>query len=112
MLPKNNRADKKAIDKIFKKSLFVAEKSFNFKYILENKGISPRVSVVIPKNIEKSAAKRNLLRRKTYLFIEKYIKLLPSTVLGVLVLKNKDFSMKELEDGIKNIAKRLNNYSK
>jgi ribonuclease P protein component len=85
MLPKNNRADKKAVEKIFKKGAFVNSNSLSLKYILENNTTSPRISFIVPKAVEKRAVKRNSLRRRGYIILKKYFSKIPNRFLGVFI---------------------------
>ncbi|MEI7809991.1 MAG: ribonuclease P protein component [bacterium] len=85
MLPKKNRADKKAVEKIFKDGFFVGSRGLNLKYILENSPTPPRVSFVVPKSVEKKAVRRNYLRRRGYIVLEKYFHKLPAGFCGVLI---------------------------
>jgi RNase P protein component len=62
---------------------------------------------VVPKKIEKSAVKRNYLKRRGYLILEKYFKKLPSGPCGVFVFK-KVVNPKEIEDEIKKILDKIN----
>lgn len=93
MLPKKNRADKKAVDKIFKDGVFVRSHNLNLKYILEKNGILPRISFIVPKTVEKMAVKRNLLRRRGYGILKKYFNRFPSGFVGVFMFSNKSKSV-------------------
>ena len=73
MLLKKNRANKKDLEEVFKKGLFLRSGGFTFTYIkkLDTKDI--KISFVVPKNICKSAVKRNSFRRKGYRILRKKI---------------------------------------
>jgi ribonuclease P protein component len=107
MLPKKNRTNKKLVEEIFKKGVFVSTPHLSLKYYLEGNNTSPRVSFVVPKKIEKRAVGRNYLRRRGYLILEKYFKKLPAGFYGVFVFK-KIITVKEIEDEIKKILNQIN----
>jgi len=121
MLPKKNRADKKAVEKIFKGGKFLNSPHLTFKFILRttsqtcwNSHMSdlwanaPRISVIVPKNIAKLAVKRNLLRRRGYDVLKKYINQFPSNLLGVFIFKKYQEDVLILENEIKNIFAKIN----
>lgn len=91
MLPKKNRADKKAVEKIFKKGFFLGSTVLNLKYITEKVGTPPQISFVVPKTTEKKATKRNYLRRCGYVALNKYFNKIPNGFSGVFIFnKTKD----------------------
>ena len=65
MLPKKNRADRKAVEKIFKEGKFINSQNLTFKF-LPNSSTLPQISFIVPKNVAKLAVKRNYLRRLGY----------------------------------------------
>jgi ribonuclease P protein component len=101
MLPKKNRADKKAVEKIFKDGFFVGSSQLNLKYIYENSDNPPRMSFVVPKTVEKSAVRRNYLRRIGYVALKKHFNKIPYGFSGVLIFNK----IKE----IKNLSKIIEN---
>jgi ribonuclease P protein component len=110
MLPKNNRADKKAVEKIFKKGAFISSSSLNLRYVLENNTTSLRISFVVPKAVEKKAVRRNYLRRRGYIILKKYFSKIPNGFLGVFIfnkIKEKDFLSEIIEKDIKIILTKL-----
>ncbi|MFA5932101.1 MAG: ribonuclease P protein component [Candidatus Paceibacterota bacterium] len=123
MLPKKNRADKKAVEKIFKEGKFVNSPNLTFKFVIrgENdflmsnteasyslrKSFSPRVSVVVPKSVAKLAVKRNSLRRLLYSILIKYIKDLPVSLVGVFIFKKAENDVTILENEIKTIFNKI-----
>lgn len=108
MLPKKNRVDKKGINLIFKKGNFITSSSFIFKFILINDSIRPHISFIAPKNIAKLAIKRNLLRRKGYYILKKYIDQFPSRILGVFIFKKPEEDISKIEYEIKDILNKIN----
>ena len=74
MLPKKNRADKKAIDVIFKKGRFINSPNLTLKFLnsVHVRHGYARVSFVVPKNVSQKAVIRNLLRRRGYFILKKY----------------------------------------
>ena len=110
MLPKKNRANKKAIDKIFQKSIFVGSSGLNFKYCLNNKDIPPQISFIVPKTVEKRAVKRNSLRRHGYLILKKYFNKIPNGLIGVFIfnkIKEEKNLLSILEEDIKTILNKI-----
>ncbi len=71
MLPYINRADKKAIEKIWKDGRFTNTPNLTFKYLKHKEATPPRIAFITPKASVKSAVKRNLLRRRGYALISK-----------------------------------------
>lgn len=118
MLLKKNRANRKDLEEVFKKSLFLRSSGFNFRYRLhpapfsvsvEEKKNTFKLSFVVPKSICKSAVKRNSFRRKGYRILKKNIDNLNKPVVGAFVF-NKDGLSKttqELENDIKNILQKI-----
>ncbi len=86
MLPKKYRASRKVVDKIFKKSSVLSSPALNFKFI--NSPGSLNISFIVPKNVSKSAVKRNLLRRRGYKAVQKNFTRLPKDISGVFILKS------------------------
>jgi ribonuclease P protein component len=89
MLPKKNRADKKTIEEIFKKGRFVASSNLTLKYIKTDPLLPFNISFVVPKTVSKSAVIRNLLRRRGYNVIKKYLKHFSPGFKGVFVFGKK-----------------------
>jgi len=108
MLPKKNRANKKAIDEIFKKSIFIGSSILNFKYCLTNKHILPQISFIVPKTVEKRAVKRNSLRRHGYLILKKYFNKIPNGLIGIFIF-NKIKEEKNLSDALEEDIKTILN---
>lgn len=107
MLPKKNRTDKKIVEKIFKEGKFINSPSFTFKFILNTGNNIPRVSFIVPKNMVKLAVKRNLLRRRGYAILRKYLSNFP-IISGVFVYKKYETDVLKLENEIKNIIVKIN----
>jgi ribonuclease P protein component len=107
MLPKKNRTDKKLVEKIFKQGVFVGSLGLTLKYCLEGGAASPRVSFIVPKKVANKAVRRNYLRRRGYLVLEKYFNRLPNGFSGVFIF-NKIISTLEIENEIKKIFNKIN----
>lgn len=86
MLLKKNRADKKAVEKIFKDGKTINSPELTFRFLFTG-GKEKRISVVVPKGIVKKAVDRNRLRRVAYSVLQKNINKLPTGLLGVFVFK-------------------------
>lgn len=94
MLRKKNRANRRDLEKVFKKGFFLASPNLTFKYIKEKvnsvavpQEMDYRISFVVPKSVSKRAVVRNSLRRKGYSILEKNIGLLKTPVIGAFVFK-------------------------
>lgn len=122
MLPKKNRADKKAVERIFKEGKFINSPFLTFKFILkkENTGQTcenhrsdlctnvPRISFIAPKSVAKLAVKRNLLRRIGYNALGKYLNQFPAGILGAFVFKKYQEDTSIIENEIKDILSKIN----
>lgn len=103
MLPKNNRANRKDLDKVFKKGSFLVSQSLTFRYI---KSKTNKISFITPKTVSKSAVVRNSLRRQGYLALKRSIKNIPFPVVGAFLFKKKN--TENLENEIKTIFNKVN----
>ncbi len=88
MLPKKNRVSTKEVERIFKEGKFLNSPSLTFKYV-KNNSKEIKISFIAPKSVAKLAVKRNLLRRRGYRALEKYIALSPVGVTGVFIFKTR-----------------------
>jgi len=117
MLSKKNRADRKQIDKIFKEGKFLNSENLTFKFIIPHpspllikergKLNSSRLSFIAPKSVAKLAVKRNLLRRRGYSALKKYINQFPTGLLGAFVFKKYQDDVSVIENDIKNILGKI-----
>ena len=105
MLPKKNRVDKKEANLIFKSGKFLGSKNLNLKFIKDNTTVK-KISITVPKSVFKKATKRNNLRRKGYLLVQKYFDKLPEGFLGMFIF-NKKIESEEIEHEIKNIFDKV-----
>lgn len=108
MLPKKNRADKKAVEKVFKEGKFLNSPNLTFKFTLTNNSAAPRISFIVPKTISKKAVSRNKLRRLGYAVLKNYINKFPSGLAGVFIFKKYQDNSFILEDEIKTIFDKIN----
>jgi ribonuclease P protein component len=108
MLLKKNRADKKAVEKIFKEGKFFNSPNLTFKFIQNNDGAAPQISFIAPKSVAKLAVKRNSLRRLGYNALKKYINNFPLGTVGVFVFKKSQVDVLIIENEIKNILSKIN----
>lgn len=106
MLPKKNRADTRAVERIFKQGKTLTSPNLNFRFVFGNSG-PPRISVVVPKTVAKKAVARNNLRRRGYIVLGKYINKFPIGILGAFVFKKPEDSILILEYEIKNILNKI-----
>lgn len=107
MLLKRNRTNTKEVEKIFKEGRFFGSPGFTFKY-LKNSGKGRKISFIVPKNVAKLAVQRNLLRRRGYSALKKYLNQFPAGLTGVFVFKKYQEDVSTIENEIKNILKKIN----
>ena len=108
MLPKKNRVDRRAVEKIFKEGRFLNSPGLTFKFIIQNNSFKPKISFVAPKSVAKLAVKRNSLRRKGYAVLGKFIDQFPLGTLGVFIYKKAENDISIIENEIKNILSKIN----
>jgi ribonuclease P protein component len=108
MLPKKNRADRKAVEKIFKEGRFFNSPNLTFKFILKPNSSKTQISFVAPKTVSKLAVKRNFLRRLGYNVLGKYFNQFPSGTSGVFVFKKYQDNASVIDNEIKNILSKIN----
>ena len=108
MLKKQNRANKKDIDLLFKEGKFLNSPNLTFKYLKKKEITTPRISFIAPKSVAKLAVKRNLLRRRGYDALKKYLDQFPAGILGVFVFKKYQDDILLIENEIKEILSKIN----
>ncbi len=108
MLKKKNRADRKAVNQIFKEGKFLNSDNLTFKYIKNLNSTTLRISFIAPKNVARLAVKRNLLRRRGYIALEKHLKQFPLGTLGVFIFKKYQDDASIIENEIKKILSKIN----
>jgi len=98
MLPKKNRVDKKAVEKIFSVGKFVNSTNISLKFFTTPKGKElPKISFIVPKSVSKKAITRNLMRRRGYAVIKKYMNDIPLGFVGVFVFNKKSGNLFEIK---------------
>jgi len=111
MLPKKNKADKKAIEKIFKEGRFINSSNLTLKFLNNvHTGYGhARVSFIVPKSIAKNAVKRDFLRRRGYDVLARYFDRIPNDFVGVFIFnKIKEGNLlKNIEEDIKAILNKI-----
>lgn len=110
MLPKNNRANRKDLEEVFKKGSFLASSNLSFRYLKAQKGLNFKISFISPKTTSKSAVKRNNLRRRGYRILQKNLHLIKKGITGAFVFgkKSLNISTEDLENEIKTILNKVN----
>ncbi len=109
MLSKKNRVNKKLIDIIFKEGKFINSPNLTLKFIKEG-FLSPKIAFITPKTTSKKAIDRNLLRRRGYFIIKKYLKCFPTGFDGAFVFGKKSMEIfGGKKNKIKNPVKSLEN---
>ena len=108
MLPKKNRADTKTVEKIFKEGKLFSSPNLTFRFLIIKDNQNRRISVIVPKAVTKLAVKRNLLRRRGYNALKKFITQFPADIVGVLVFKKYRDDVLIIENEIKSILNKIN----
>lgn len=107
MLPKKDRADTKAVEKVFKEGKFLGSPTLFLRYLRnDDKGV--KISFIAPKSVAKMAIERNLLRRRGYTALKKLISQFPVGFIGVFVFKKYQNSIFILENEIKKMLVKIN----
>lgn len=112
MLSKKNRPNKADIEQIFKKSTFFASPYVTFRFLIQNTQNKPKIAFITPKTTAKKAVKRNLLRRRGYIVLQKHINTFPLGFLGVFIFNKKSLEFfggnkKDNSNSIENIDKEI-----
>ncbi len=107
MLPKKNRPQKKAVERIFKEGKFFTTSNFTFKFIKTGEA-DVKIAFIVPKSVAKLAVKRNMLRRRGYNVLKKYIQDFPAGISGVFVFKKYQNNISLIENEIKVILNKIN----
>ncbi len=108
MLAKKNRADKKAIEKVYKNGRFLNSLHLSFKFNKDPSSTLARISFTVPKTVSKLAVKRNYLRRQGYNALEKFLPIIPKQVVGIFVFKKYPKEISEIENEVKEILNKIN----
>lgn len=120
MISKKNRNSRKDIEQIFKFGRFFVSPNISLKFI-KNPNNVKMFSFITPKSVSKKAVIRNLLRRRGYVILKKYLTIIPNGLMGVFVFgkksamffggrKSKNLKpMNNLENEIKNLVFKLKN---
>lgn len=107
MLKKQNRANKKEVDLIFKQGRFLNSLNLTFKFILTSEK-TRKISFIAPKSVAKLAVRRNILRRHGYDALKKYLDQFPIGILGAFVFKKYQDDVLVIENEIKSILSKIN----
>lgn len=107
MLPKKNRADKKAIERIFKEGKVFNSPFLTFRFLVVPKD-GKRVSFIVPKNVVKSAVERNHLRRLGYFAFKDFLNDFPAGIVGIFTYKKRQSDILVIKNEIKKILNKIN----
>jgi ribonuclease P protein component len=126
MLPKKNRVNRKKILEVFKEGKFLSVGHLSLKYMeakppskSELRSKASQFAFIVPRAVSKKAVERNLLKRRGYAVIAKYLTQFPAGFVGVVFFgrsslkifggrKNKNYNPgKNLENEIQKIIHRL-----
>ena len=86
MLPRKNRIKRALFEEIIEKSRVLHGNYFTLRLYKKSEG-EPQFTVVVSKKIAKTAAKRNLLKRRVRAAIQSLIKDIKKPIAGVFFLK-------------------------
>lgn len=104
MIPKKNRTSQKIVDLIFKQGKFINSNNISLKFYINKGNPEIRVSFIVPKSVMKSATGRNMLRRRGYSILSKYLNTLPLGLNGSFVFGKNSKDLFGLRGSHKNIA--------
>ncbi len=104
MIPKKNRTSQKIVDLIFKQGKFINSNNISLKFYINKGNPDVRVSFIVPKSVIKSATGRNMLRRRGYSVISKYLNLFPVGFNGSFIFGKNSKDLFSLRGSHKNIA--------
>ncbi len=102
MLPKKQRINKKLFEKIFKEGKNYHSDFLGAK-ISRTKTENSQFAFTVSKKIAPTAVQRNLLRRRGYSIVQKYLPKIKTPIIGIFILKkgsnklNTDEYKKEIE---------------
>ncbi|MBP9802722.1 MAG: ribonuclease P protein component [Candidatus Pacebacteria bacterium] len=104
MIPKKNRTSQKIVDLIFKQGKFINSNNISLKFYINKGNLETRVSFIVPKNVMKSAVGRNMLRRRGYNVVSKYLHDLPLGLNGSFIFGKNSKEIFALRGNHKNTA--------
>ncbi len=108
MLAKKNRINKKEVNQVFKKSLFLSAPNLTFRFKKNPDNHPPKISFIVSKTVAKQAVKRNALRRLGYKALEQYNQQLPAGIIGVFLFKRYMDDILILKNDIQDILNKVN----
>ena len=108
MLPKNNRAGKKEVERIFKHGKFINSPTLSFKFVINKESSQKKVSFIVPKSVAKLAVERNALRRLGYNALRDQLKYFPAGISGVFVFKKFTKDILLITNEVKSILNKIN----
>ena len=94
------------VEKVFREGRIVHSPVFSFRFFL-SMGAARKISVISPRAVAAKAVKRNLLRRRGYKAVEKYLHEFPKGISGALVFKRPEEKLSILEDEVQNILHKI-----
>lgn len=86
MLPKENRLTTLGVKESFKKGRVLGTQNLKIRFILQGK--KQKISCIVPKSVSRRAIDRNLLKRRGYVVIRKYLKNIPQNIVGAIIFGN------------------------
>ncbi len=95
MIPSSRKVDKTLFKTLVSKGKWVNSDHFNGRVLLLGGNYKSKISVVVPKKLEKSAVKRNVLKRRLYSVVRNCLGQMVTGSVCALFVK-KGFSTKEL----------------
>lgn len=74
MIPSSRKVGKDFFQSLMKRGRSYVSESFRVQVFIEESAKPARFSVVVAKKLEKSAVKRNFLKRRTYFLLQPFLK--------------------------------------
>jgi ribonuclease P protein component len=109
MLPRSRRVSTNLFGNIIKKGATYHTAHFYLKAVHSGAATPSRFSIVVPKKIEKTAVKRNLIKRKSSAVLRKILSNIPQGYTGVFFAKKDSavLSPQEYERELRILSSKL-----
>ena len=97
VISSKNKVSKELFKALMAKGRSFVCHSFTARVFSDGTDLPPKFSVVVAKKLEKSAVKRNVIKRRFYSLIQPYIKIIKRGTVCALFVKKK-LSMKDMKN--------------
>src|SRR5687768_14237960 len=98
-----------ALNFVYRKGFVIKGQGVSLKYLINNRRVEFRTSIVVSKKVHKSAVKRNRIRRRIYAVVEKFSDQITKPYDLVIMLYSSeyfDMPSAKLEQNIKELLQR------